>query len=66
MISLRPDHFPERLAPEQRIKDELAVFGWLAKSPKGNTIKTPSISASVPQLVECIAELQAKGYNAAD
>lgn len=59
-------HFPERLKPEQRIPDELAALGELAKTPEGNIIKLPNISASVPQLVECIAELQAKGYNVPD
>ena len=56
-------HFPERLSPEQRIPDELAALGELAKTPQGNIIKLPNISASIPQLVECIAELQSKGYN---
>ena len=51
-------HFSKRLAPEQRVKDELAALGELAK--------TPNISASVPKRVECIAELQAKGYNVPD
>ena len=55
--------FPERLEPEQRIPDELAALGELAKTPEGNIIKLPNISASIPQLLECIAELQAKGYN---
>jgi len=55
--------FPERLEPEQRIADELTALGELAKTPEGNIIKLPNISASVPQLLECIAELQAKGYN---
>ena len=55
--------FPERLEPEQRIPDELTALGELAKTPEGNIIKLPNISASVPQLLECIAELQAKGYN---
>merc|ERR1712121_324039 len=32
----------------------------------GNIIKTPNISASVPQLTECIAELQAKGFDVPD
>jgi len=59
-------HFPERLTPEQRIPDELAALGDLAKTPEGNIIKLPNISASIPQLVECIAELQAKGYNVPD
>jgi len=56
-------HFPDRLKPEQRIPDELAALGELAKTPDGNIIKLPNISASIPQLLECIAELQAKGYN---
>jgi len=59
-------HFPDRLTPEQRVPDELAALGELAKTPEGNIIKLPNISASVPQLVECIAELQAKGYNVPD
>jgi len=59
-------HFPERLSPEQRIPDELAALGELAKIPEGNIIKLPNISASIPQLVECIAELQSKGYNVPD
>jgi len=59
-------HFPERLTAEQRIPDELAGLGALAKTPEGNIIKLPNISASVPQLVECIAELQSKGYNVPD
>ena len=29
-------HFPERLTPEQRIPDELAALGDLAKTPEGN------------------------------
>merc|ERR1711936_1434040 len=37
-----------------------------AKTPEGNIIKLPNVSASIPQLLECIAELQAKGYNIPD
>jgi len=59
-------HFSDRLKPEQRVPDELAALGELAKTPEGNIIKLPNISASIPQLVECIAELQAKGYNVPD
>ena len=53
-------HFPERLTAEQRIPDELV------KTPEGNIIKLPNISASIPQLLDCIAKLQAKGYNVPD
>jgi len=59
-------HFPDRLTPDQRIPDELAALGELAKTPEGNIIKLPNISASIPQLLECIAELQGKGYNVPD
>merc|ERR1712180_355351 len=59
-------HFPERLTPEQRIPDELAALGELCKTPEGNVIKLPNISASIPQLLECIAELQAKGFDVPD
>jgi isocitrate dehydrogenase len=36
--------------------------GPLVETPEANVIKLPNISASVPQLKACIAELQAKGY----
>ena len=51
-------HFGDFLEPHQRIPDELAYLGELAKTPAGNIIKLPNISASIPQLVECIEELQ--------
>ncbi len=54
--------FPERLEPEQRIPDALAVLGELAKTPEANIIKLPNISASIPQLMAAIAELQQQGY----
>jgi isocitrate dehydrogenase len=54
--------FPENLTPEQRIPDYLAQLGELAKKPEANIIKLPNVSASLPQLKEAIAELQAKGY----
>lgn len=54
--------FPELLKEEQRIPDELTKLGELAKTPDANIIKLPNISASLPQLKECIKELQEKGY----
>ncbi len=54
--------FPEHLTPDQRIPDDLAALGELVKTPDANVIKLPNISASVPQLVAAIEELQAKGY----
>ncbi|MDX1364805.1 NADP-dependent isocitrate dehydrogenase [Arenibacter latericius] len=54
--------FPDYLEKDQQISDDLAELGKLAKSPNTNIIKLPNISASIPQLKEAIAELQAKGY----
>ncbi len=54
--------FPEYLTPEQRVSDALAELGELAKTPEANIIKLPNISASVPQLIEAIKELQSHGY----
>ena len=54
--------FSEFLTPEQRIPDALAELGKLVNQPEANVIKLPNISASVPQLVATIKELQAKGY----
>ena len=54
--------FPEYLAEDQRIADDLAELGQLVKTPEANVIKLPNISASVPQLVAAIKELQGKGF----
>ncbi len=54
--------FPEALKPEQRIGDALAELAELAQSPSANIIKLPNISASIPQLMSAIPELQSKGY----
>ena len=58
--------FPERLTEEQRQADDLAELGRLAKTPEANIIKLPNISASVAQLKNAVAELQAKGYDLPD
>ena len=55
-------NFPEYLKEEQKLGDALSELGALANTPEANIIKLPNISASVPQLKEAIAELQAKGY----
>ncbi|MDX1462150.1 MAG: NADP-dependent isocitrate dehydrogenase [Marinirhabdus sp.] len=52
------DHLPE----DMQVSDALAELGALAKTPEANIIKLPNISASVPQLIAAISELQAKGY----
>ena len=51
------------LAQFGHVEDELSKLGDLAKTPDANIIKLPNVSASVPQLVEAIAELQSKGYD---
>ena len=55
-------NFPEYLTQDQRVTDALSELGQLAKSPDANIIKLPNISASVPQLIAAIEELQAKGF----
>ncbi len=54
--------FPEALTAEQRQSDDLAELGELVKKPDANVIKLPNISASVPQLVAAVKELQSQGY----
>ncbi|GAA0783578.1 MULTISPECIES: NADP-dependent isocitrate dehydrogenase [Pseudomonadati] len=56
-------NFPEKLTAEQKIADALTELGELANLPEANIIKLPNISASIPQLKACIAELQAQGYD---
>jgi len=56
-------NFPDNLTEDQKIPDELARLGELAKTPEANIIKLPNISASIPQLKAAIKELQDKGYD---
>jgi isocitrate dehydrogenase len=58
--------FPEYLSDKQKVPDNLAELGRLTLLPDTNIIKLPNISASVAQLVACIKELQAKGYQIPD
>ncbi|MBA1279682.1 MULTISPECIES: NADP-dependent isocitrate dehydrogenase [Pseudomonadaceae] len=55
--------FADQLDADKRIDDDLAKLAVLATQPEANIIKLPNISASVPQLRNAIAELQAQGYN---
>ena len=59
-------NFPENLTESQRIPDYLAELGELALKPEANIIKLPNISASIPQLISAIKELQEHGYNVPD
>ncbi|TLD84473.1 NADP-dependent isocitrate dehydrogenase [Helicobacter sp. MIT 11-5569] len=54
--------FPESLKESQRVKDALKELGELVNTPDANLIKTPNISASIPQLKATIKELQGKGF----
>ena len=54
--------FSEFLTDAQRQSDDLAELGQLVKTPDANVIKLPNISASVPQLVAAVKELQSQGY----
>ena len=54
--------FSDDLTEEQRVPDTLGELGELTHRPETNIIKLPNISASVPQLVAAVKELQEKGY----
>ena len=59
-------NFPEGLTEAQRVPDALAELGELATQPEANIIKLPNISASIPQLVAAIEELQGNGFSVPD
>lgn len=59
-------NFSEYLTPEQRVPDTLAELGKKTLEPDANIIKLPNISASMPQLLAAIKELQGKGYKIPD
>ena len=54
--------FPEYLNDDQKVNDDLAELGQLCLLPEANIIKLPNVSASVPQLIAAITELQGKGF----
>jgi len=59
-------NFPEFLKEDQKIGDALTELGLLATTPEANIIKLPNISASIPQLVGAITELQSQGFDIPD
>ncbi len=59
-------NFPDFLAADQQHADALAELGALAKTPEANIIKLPNVSASVPQLIAAIKELQQSGFAVPD
>ncbi|WP_031429069.1 NADP-dependent isocitrate dehydrogenase [Flavimarina sp. Hel_I_48] len=56
-------NFPEKLNEDQKMTDALGELGELVTKPEANIIKLPNISASIPQLIAAIKELQEKGYD---
>ena len=52
----------EFLPEHQKAPDHLADLAVLVKQPDANIIKLPNVSASTPQLMAVIKELQAQGY----
>lgn len=58
--------FGDYLTEDQKVPDNLGELGRLTQLPETNIIKLPNISASVPQLVAAVKELQEKGYAVPD
>ena len=58
--------FSDRLTLAQKQPDDLAELGELVKTPDANVIKLPNISASAPQLIAAVKELQSQGYDIPD
>jgi isocitrate dehydrogenase len=54
--------FSDYLKEDQKVEDALSELGKLATTPEANIIKLPNISASVPQLLAAIEELQNQGF----
>src|SRR5690625_2856590 len=58
--------FNDVLPEDQQVNDALAELGELVKEADANIIKLPNISASVPQLVAAVKELQEAGFDLPD
>ncbi|MFT5573147.1 MAG: isocitrate dehydrogenase [Cryomorphaceae bacterium] len=56
----------EYLPDDKKINNALTELGALVLEPSANVIKTPNISASIPQIKAAIEELQGKGYELPD
>ena len=54
--------FSDILPEDKKVNDDLAYLGELVWKPEANIMKLPNISASIPQLVATIKELQSQGY----
>src|SRR5699024_8602599 len=58
--------FNDVLPEDQQVNDALAELGELVKEAEANIIKLHNISASVPQLVAAVKELQDAGFDLPD
>jgi isocitrate dehydrogenase len=58
--------FSDYLTDDQKVPDNLGELGRLTQEPDTNIIKLPNISASVPQLIAAVKELQGKGFKIPD
>ena len=58
--------FSDHLPADKRQSDDLAELGTLVTTPAANVIKLPNISASAPQLISAVKELQSQGYELPD
>lgn len=58
--------FSDHLPPAARRPDALAALQKLTSSPQADIIKLPNISASLPQLLAAVKELQNCGYELPD
>jgi isocitrate dehydrogenase len=58
--------FSDYLSADQKVPDNLAELSRLTQEPDTNIIKLPNISASVPQLMAAVEELQSRGYKIPD
>lgn len=56
-------NFKDYLPADKQVNDALAELGELVLEPSANVIKTPNISASIPQIKAAIEELQSGGYD---
>ena len=54
--------FPEYLGTEKQVADDLKLLGEMVMQADANIIKLPNISASEPQLIAAVKELQSQGY----
>ena len=54
--------FGHYLKEDQKQNDGLKELGQIVQNPNANVIKLPNISASAPQLVAAIRELQSQGF----